>query len=154
MIGSLPQDFPGGGAMKSLIVKNRLPIFAATLCAVAVAAVVFVRASSAEPAYAIPPPGIYTVEYKVDDLPVWRITAKGFAFDPSAVMAQIEATVAPESWSGKGGAASMAPSNEGNALLISQNGKNHVQVTELIHSLRAAQQQRDNPQGAPRRPQD
>jgi hypothetical protein len=135
--------------MKSLIIKNRLPIFAATLCAVA-AAVFLIRTSSAEPsAVAVAPPGVYMVQYYAGDLPAWRITAKGFAFDPSAVKALIEATVAPESWVGKGGLGSMAKAND-RWLEISQTGENHVHILKLIDSLRAAQQRRDNAPKAPR----
>ncbi|HTU26896.1 MAG TPA: hypothetical protein VMF30_15930 [Pirellulales bacterium] len=106
--------------------------FLATVAAIAVA-----RVSHAEPATSPADPGVYTVIYNVADLPVWCVAAKEPQFDPSVVMALLEASVAPESWDP--GPGSICASAEHKSIVVSQNRANHEKVVDVLRSLRAAQ---------------
>jgi hypothetical protein len=77
---------------------------------------------------------IYTVIYSLADLPVYRLTEGAPEFDPSAVIALIESSIAPESWGP--GPASLAEYAEQKSVVISQTKENHIQVIELLNSLR------------------
>jgi hypothetical protein len=80
------------------------------------------------------PANIYTVVYSTEGLPVYRLVDGAPVFDPSAVIALIEARVKPGSWDP--GPASIAEFVEKKSVVISQTQAGHEQIAELWQSLR------------------
>jgi hypothetical protein len=80
------------------------------------------------------PANVYTVIYSTEGLPVYRLVDGAPVFDPSAVIALIEARVKPASWDP--GPASLAEFAEKKSLVISQTQAAHEQIVELWRSLR------------------
>jgi hypothetical protein len=79
---------------------------------------------------------IYSINYAVADLPVWRTNLKDAPkFAPELLTAYLRSTVDPNSW--KTGA-EMHPVQRNASLVITQTESNHNKIFEALNLLRDA----------------
>lgn len=83
---------------------------------------------------------IYPEVFSVCDLPVWRLDGDRPVFDASVVVALIESSVAPKSWDGNGGDASIAECADKLSLVVCQTQENQGLIMDLLKQLRASRQ--------------
>jgi hypothetical protein len=89
---------------------------------------------AAEPAPEDSAAKVYSVVYRLTDLPVFRLHAGSSEFDPSLLISLIEKSVAPESWNAAGGSVAAYPKNM--SIVVAQTQANHDRVASLLNSLR------------------
>lgn len=76
----------------------------------------------------------FTIVYSVADLAVWRQVKEGAPeFAPSLLIAYIQSTVSPESWTED---QEIRPFVANASLVISQTRANHERIAELLQTFR------------------
>jgi hypothetical protein len=77
---------------------------------------------------------IYTINYAVADLPVWRSNLKDAPkFAPEVLTKYLRSTVDPNSW--KNGA-EIRPFQRNASLVITQTQANHEKIADALHGFR------------------
>ncbi|GAA5511272.1 hypothetical protein [Novipirellula caenicola] len=91
------------------------------------------EASAADDVAAAQNTKVYTVTYRLEDLPVW---SKDGHFDYKLICMLIHSSISPKSWEALGGPSTMAPYPQNFSLVVSTTSDNHDALSALFKQLR------------------